>query len=178
MSADYSIECALPYTDKVQSERSRFLAPLGSLIQQLDDTHKSHARVLLVDDVTNDGGPSYDLDAYIDALADANTTVFEESMLNGLADQLYGELAETIPTDELVKLKTDKGYSSPFYIAVWTLVRLGKLEHPDFPSDKVAERVFNILPIEWEEGEIASLAIIGATRFAEAAEQVDYSYVY
>jgi hypothetical protein len=177
MAVDYSIECAIPYVDEVQSERNRYLTVLGSLARHLDDTHKTHNRSLLVDDVTNDGGPSYNLDAYVDAVADAETTVFEESMLNGLADDVYTKLVDKLPPEDLAKLKNERGYSSPFYIAIWTLVQLGHLEHPDFPPDRVAERVFNILPADWQEGENESLAIIGKTEFADAAAHVDYTYL-
>lgn len=54
---------------------------------------------------------------------------------------------------------------------------LGYLSHPDFPPDKVSARITNTLPEMFRAGEEESMAIIWKTRFAQAAEQVDYIFI-
>lgn len=179
MSADYSIESALPYTEPLDELSGNFALAYKGLIKQLEDEDKRFARVLLVDDVTNDGGEGYNLDAYTTAstLSGADTLVMRESMLNGLADSVFSEMRTRISSEEAEEIKSESGYSSSFYIAVWTLLRLGYLSHPDFPAERVSERIINILSESFREGEKKSLALVRKSQFPEAADKVDYTFI-
>lgn len=179
MKVDYSVECALPYTEQLDVERDKFAVAFSGLARQFEEAGKQFTRVLLVDDVTNEAGGNYDLTAYTAASTNGNqeTFVMRESMLNGLADEVYADLSSKLSADELAKLKSDEGYSSPFYIAVWTLLRLGYVAHPEFPADKVSEKIVNVLPESFREGEEESMEIVRKTQFPQAADQVEYVYI-
>lgn len=178
MAVDYSVECALPYHEDLEPERERFSVALSGLAKHIEEKGNSYSRVLLVDDVTNEAGSDYDLDSYTEASRDGkDTLVMRESMLQGLSDSVYADMETRFPVDELAKFKNEKGYSSPFYIAVWTLVRLGYLSHSNFPQEQVSVRVANVLPESFRRGEEESLEIVRKTQFPQAAEQVEYVFV-
>lgn len=177
---DCSIECALPYVEDLDGIENTFQLALDGLVRQLGAEGKTYTRVLLVDDVTNDGGPGYDLATYIAASVGSggpDVLVLRESMLDDLAAEIYPELATSMEPAALARLKSEKGYSSPFYIAVWSLLRLGYVTHPDFDADRVAARIVNILPEVFREGEEESMDIVRHTLYAPAAERVDYIFV-
>lgn len=179
MSIDYSIESALPYTESLDELSENFAVAYKGLTNKLEDENKRFARVLLVDDVTNDGGDGYNLDDYAAAstISGPDTLVMRESMLNGLADSVFTEMHARLSSIEADEIKGESGYSSPFYIAVWTLLRLGYLSHPDFPPDNVSDRIINILPERFREGEEKSLALVRKSQFPEAADKVDYTFI-
>lgn len=179
MSVNYSIESALPYTESLNELSGSFAAAYKGLIKKLEKEDKRFTRVLLVDDVTNDGGEGYNLDNYTTAstLSESNTLVMRESMLNDLADSVYSEMRTRFSSEDEEEIKSESGYSSPFYIAVWTLLRLGYLSHPDFPAEQVSERIINILPESFREGEEKSLALVRKSQFPEAADKVGYTFI-
>lgn len=179
MSVNYSIESALPYSESLDELSGSFVVAYKGLIKKLEEEDKRFARVLLVDDVTHDGGEGYSLDDYTAAstLSGPDTFVMRESMLNGIADSVFSEMQTRLSNEELEQVNGEGGYSSPFYIAVWTLLRLGYLSHPDFPAERVSERVINILPESFREGEEISLTLVRKSQFPEAANRVDYTFI-
>jgi len=179
MGVNYSIESALPYTDTLNDLSRRFTLAYDVLTKRIESENKRSVQVLLVDDVTNDGGERYDLDAYTAAsiLNNPDTLVMRETMLNGLADSVFADMQTNLSEEEKAAIKTNRGYSSPFYIAVWTLLRLGYVTHPDFTQDRISERIINILPESFRDGEEESLAIVRKSRFPEAADRVEYEFI-
>jgi hypothetical protein len=178
MVRDYSVECALPYTVDLESKREKFSLAFSGIAKQIQESGKTYSRVLLVDDVTNDAGTDYNLTAYTEASTGGyGSLVMRESMLSDLSDEVFAKLQGSLSAEELAELKTEFGYASSFYIAVWTLVRLGYLTHPDFPADQVSEKIVNVLPESFRKGEEKSLEILRKTEFPQAAEQVEYIFV-
>jgi hypothetical protein len=175
MAIDYSVECALPYALDLSDEQQKFELAFNGLANRIRESGQTFHRVLLVDDVTNEAGEGFDLNAYSNASANNNTLVMRESMLNELAGSLLEQV--DLSHDEITELKTEAGFSSPFYIATWTLLRLGYLEHPDFPPEQISARIANVLPENFREGEEESMRIISNTPFRQAVEQVEYTYV-
>lgn len=174
MHADYSIECALPYDDDFESKRQQFELAFTGLVRGVAEADKTFARTLLVDDVT--GESNTDLDAYTSASANEDSVVFRESMLNEQAEDLVAELSQS-DAELASRHQVGDSFSSPMYIAVWMLIRLGKISHPDFPPEKIADSIVNILPADWREGEDESLSIIKATVHAEASEKIENIYL-
>lgn len=179
MKVDYSIECALPYTGDPIAEQSKFELAFCGLVKQFEANGEQYSRVLLVDDMTNNAGEGFDLDAYTDAATNhhADTLVMRESMLAELCDGVYADLATKLTPEDLSRYKGEHSFSSPFYIAVWSLLRLGYLQHPNFPEDQVSAKIVNVLPESFREGEEESLDIVRMTSFPQAADQVVYTYV-
>ena len=130
---------------------------------------------LLVDDVTNSANVDFDLEVYEAASRVGDSTlVMRESEIQSVANEFYQSLSETLSPEELARLNTPDGFSSSYYIAVWTLMRLGRLRHPDFPEEQISTHIINVLPETWRKGEEESLSIIRQSPFSDAAKEVEY----
>lgn len=178
MKNNVSIECALPYSTEPLYAKHKFEKALSAVTTRLDQAHQTYGHVLLVDDITSGMSEDFSLDEYTTACTqDRPTLVFRESMLNALCEQTLGELQNNGATQELQDLRSEEGYSGALYIAVWMLLRLGHVSHPDFPEAQVSERIINILPEEFRKGEEVSMQIVRQTRFPEAADRIEYVFV-
>jgi hypothetical protein len=182
MTNEYSLEYALPHTQPPRDRLQIFEDMLHRVTNGMREGNVLFTRTLLVDDVT---GSNPNPDAYIRTSADNDTTVFRESMLEEQAGLLLEELGKSKP-DIVPLCTTERGYSSPFFIATWALVRLGYVHHPDFPETETANRVLNILPSEWHKTQEQSVQIVkavqavkttGDTQAEELGEQVASIYL-
>lgn len=178
MTTNYSVEYALPYNQDLSSKHAEFDLAFSGLSEKFKNTGQTFKRVLLVDDVTSGIVKDSDIQDYIEASTSGESVlVMRESALNDLSDKVYEQLKQTSHTEVIEKYKNGDRYTSPFYIAIWSLLRLGYLEHPEFPKDYVGEKIINILPESWRTGEEESMAILARTQYSTAQDRVDYIYV-
>ena len=170
-----SVERALPYTDNLDEIQQASAVAFNGLVTQLQAEGRPYTTTLLVDDVTNSANVDFDLEVYEAASRVGDSTlVMRESEIQSVANEFYQSLSETLSPEELARLNTPDGFSSSYYIAVWTLMRLGRLRHPDFPEEQISTHIINVLPETWRKGEEESLSIIRQSPFSDAAQEVEY----
>ncbi len=175
----YSIECSQPYSDNPLNHNAT-KAALEGLLKRIQREGATASLVALVDDTTHEN-PDYDFDNYARWL---HTNGFEpdsvahESAIRPASDQLLNAIDFTKLNSETASaLQSENKYTSQLFIAAWCLLRLGYIEDNSFDKSLQAEKLVNVLPLSFKEGEEQSLDIIRATPFAEAVDKIEYIFV-
>lgn len=177
MTKNISIEYAHIYTNReIDDEHKTSLDILSNLKSKLDNATTS--LVVMVDDYSFPD-PTFNYDTFL--------TWLDE---NGHKPDLQIRESQLIPVcDEVLKLMPDNKfnrsiidyvkthkYPCSLFISAWYLVRLGYLQSNIFPAELVANKIINILPESFKPFEDEGLKIIRSTKFAEAADKIEYRF--
>jgi len=171
---DVSIEYAHIYTNsKIGEEHELSLRELDSVREA------SESLVVMVDDYSFPD-PTFDYGSFTAWLAEnghAPDIVMRESQLIPQCDEALKLMSGGKLREEIIEYIRAKKYPCSLFIAAWYLLRLGALEHPDFPESEYASRLINILPESFKPFEDKALEIIRKTPHAELARKIENRYL-
>ncbi|MBI3572319.1 hypothetical protein HY091_02185 [Candidatus Kaiserbacteria bacterium] len=171
---DVSIEYAHIYTNsKINEEHQLSLEILEEVRQS------SESLVVLVDDYSFPD-PTFNYDsftAWLSKRGHSPNVVFRESQLIPLCDQTLELVKDRDLKEELVTYIQTKKYACSLFIAAWYLLRLGKLNHTDFPESESAARLINILPESFRPFEEKAFGILKATEYAKIVDNIENRYI-
>jgi hypothetical protein len=176
---DVSIEYAHIYTNnKIGEEHELSLGILSTLYKQEEDKEHTISLVVLIDDYAFPDS-SFDYVSFSNWLQEMGfmpDVMLRESQLVSLAE----EVRWLIKDDELRGKVSDfirtKKYPCSLLTATWYLLRLGYLSSPLFDARFISRTLINILPLDFKPYEEKALEIIRLTKFAQAANQIQYKY--
>lgn len=171
---EVSIEYAHIYTNsRIGEEHELSLKTLEKL-----DT-AGNSLVVLVDDYSFPD-PTFNYQEFSEWLSEhgyAPDVVMRESQLIPLCDQVLKLLPDANLKKEITDYIKSKKYPCSLFIAAWYLLRLGKLEHPDFPKTEYAKSLINILPESFRPFEEKGIEIIQNTSYAGLVSKIENSYL-
>lgn len=171
---DVSIEYAHIYTNsKISEEHELSLKELEGVRGQ------NSSLVVMVDDYSFPD-PTFDYGAFTSWLSDqghAPNVVVRESQLIPQCDEVLALLEDEKLKGDIVDYIKAKKYPCSLFIAVWYLVRLGRLSHPQFPEAEQAEKLINILPESFKPFEEKGFDIIRGTRHRGVLNSIENRYL-
>lgn len=171
---DVSIEYAHIYTNsKIGEEHELSLRELDR-IQSADKS-----LVVMIDDYSFPD-PSFDYGSFTAWLKEngyAPNIVMRESQLIPLCDRALSLMQEGKLKGEIIEYIKSKKYPCSLFIAAWYLLRLGKFEHPGFPTSEYSLHLINILPESFRSFEEKAFEIISKTPHANLVQNIENRYL-
>lgn len=168
-----SIEYAHIYTNaKIGKEHELSLEILNKV------KNTSSSLVVLVDDYSFPD-PTFDYGSFTKWLENHGhkpNVVMRESQLIPQCDQVLNLMSDGRLKGEIIEYIQSKKYPCSLFIASWYLVRLGKLEHPEFPKTEQSEKLINILPESFRPFEEKGLEIIKNTPHLQLLDNIENKY--
>ena len=169
-----SIEYAHIYTNSKIGEEHEL-----SLLELAKAREENESLVVMVDDYSFPD-PTFNYDSFTAWLAEQGhepNVVIRESQLIPQCDEVLKLMEEGKLKEEIIEYIKAKKYPCSLFIAAWYLLRLGKLEHPDFPASEYASRLINILPESFKPFEDKAVEIIKKTPHTDLAELIENRYL-
>lgn len=164
---------------RIQEEHEISLRLLKDVFSDFSEQQDSTSLVVMVDDYSFPD-PTFDYISFTEWLEKSGykpDLVFRESQLIALCDEVIGIIEDGALRSQLVDYIKTKKYPCSLFIAAWYLLRLGKLKSPLFPESLTAKKLVNILPESFKPFEDKGLEIIKATKYADAANSIDYRFI-
>lgn len=175
-----SIEYAHIYTNQhISEEHQTSIDVLSGVINKSRADDKDTSLVVMVDDYSFPD-PSFDYDsfaAWLDGQGFKPNLLFRESQLMPTCDEVLSIMRNSKLKMQITDYVKVKKYPCSLFIAAWYLLRLGKLSSPLFPSELVADELFNILPESFKQFEDKGLEIIAATPHKECLSRISYKFL-
>jgi hypothetical protein len=179
MAVDLSIEYAHIDTNQhIGDEHQLAIDILSELVGEARQAGRSTSLVVMVDDYSFPD-PSFDYTEFGHWLSQKGyrpDLIFRESSLIPICDQVLAEVGDQKLKRQLTDYIKSKKYPCSLFIAAWYLLRLGRISSPLFDAQLVATRLVNILPASFKPFEDQGLDIIRSTRWADAADNIDYQF--
>lgn len=177
MTKDISIEYAHIYTNReIEDEHTISLEILQNLKREIGDATTS--LLVMVDDYSFPD-PTFNYSTFLEWL-DQNghkpDLQIRESQLIPICDEVLKLMPDNKFNRSIVDYVKTHKYPCSLFIAAWYLVRLGYLQTSIFPSELVAKKIINILPESFKPFEDEGLKIIRSTKFAKAADKIEYRF--
>ncbi len=168
-----SIEICHIYTNAyITEEQELSIKALDAIVEPKESL------VVLIDDYSFPD-PTFDYDGFLAWLTEKGhkpDVVFRESALIPVCDDVLRLLPDSEEKKQLVDYIKAKKYPCSLFVASWYLLRLGKLQHPAFPSEEYSERLINLLPESFKPFEDKAIDIIKLTPYAECAGSIENRY--
>lgn len=176
-----SIEYAHIYTNSEIDKHYRMsLKALRKIEQKLLKNKQSYALTVLIDDYSfPDPGFDYQVfSRWLETNGFKPDIIFRESQLIPLCDEVLSQIKNDKLRKQLTAyVKKTKKYPCSLFIATWYLLRLGYLKHPCFDVSLYAEKLINILPINFNSIEAKGLRIIAATKLIKVDHLIEYEFI-
>ena len=177
---DVSIEYAHIYTNnKISEEHEISINILSKLKKDLERENKSMSLVIMIDDYSFPD-PTFDYKSFTTWLNEkgyAPDVIIRESQLIPVCDMVLENLNDKKLHTKIVDYIKSKKYPCSLFIAAWYLLRLGYLEYDGFNKEYNAKKLINILPESFKPFEDEGLKIISASKFSEAVDKIEYSFI-
>lgn len=171
---DVSTEYAHIYTNSKIGEEQELT------LRELDKVRVTNESLVVMVDDYSFPDPTFDYDsftAWLTKQGHAPHVVMRESQLIPQCDEVLKLMSAGKLKEEIVEYIKAKKYPCSLFISAWYLLRLGKLEHPDFPKEEHASRLINILPESFRPFEDKALEIIKKTPYDDLVEKIENRYL-
>ena len=175
-----SIEYAHIYTNQhISDEHQLSVNVLSEVRDGIIAEGNTASLVVMVDDYSFPD-PSFDYASFtewLDTQGFKPDLLFRESQLIPVCDEVLGLIENDKLKNQITDYVKAKKYPCSLFIAAWYLLRLGRLESQLFPNELRSGSIYNILPESFKPFEDKGLEIIKATKFADAADLIQYKFL-